>query len=788
MKRYYVIIIAVILSLGFIKVTFTTDLGTPNVEEVYGGRINYINGYKFHSDSTRVFISTESANSIFYADMYTTTTGTPSSTKFKVVSSVDNTQNFGSSINNIQIHEPSEQFVFINDSNELYSTTIAATTASNTGISGVSDVIINGDYTFAAGATNLHFGSIDASGSYTTGTGSPISFPSFSDLFYLNIDTTTKLLYAFSKGTTPKLYVSSATYDAFDGSTTFSDVSPTLTSTSVTWTAFGIAPDGRFFISGTDNSTKFITYSDDSGATWTEFDTTITGTSATNFSFSGTASSYYVLTATMFSNNKGVSGTWAKFGVTSHYTYPNDGAVFVDPNNSNIFYSTSDQGLGISFDKGINVSSADDGIEAVQVNDMEMTSDKKIGWIASKSGIRKVTDYTTSPSWTNAMFPNGDGSGYHSIAMKLSDDNTAYAGNVRIYKTTDSGTNWTKIFTPENSPYNFSNVSTMAKAITICPYDESIVFAGFEIKDADKGGLFISEDAGSTWTQQLLHASSTGNDVDIRDIVFTEESGVITAYVGVDYDLSSPTGRSIYKVVQGSSSWTATRDMDAATTSTGTTIVVTINDLDYESTNNTVFATGTDAGTNHPVSYYKPLSGTGKWTVNTTSGFPFVAGKEGKATTYGIDTLYCAVDNEIYYLAKTESSWIKGYTYPNGTKINFLYYDDLLIGTDTGLYSQIGPTNNTANIHDVSLEKFTLFPNPVKPNSILKINYNIEIHQPSIKIYTISGQLINEFKEENISNDKSSLQFKMPKIKTGIYLLRLFGNKKEITTKKIIIE
>jgi len=270
--------------------------------------------------------------------------------------------------------------------------------------------------------------------------------------------------------------------------------------------------------------------------------------------------------------------------------------------------------------------------------------------------------------------------------MKPSDDNTAYAGNVRIYKTTDSGKNGSRVFTPESATYNFPSVGTMAKAITICPYNENIVIDSFEIKDADKGGLFISEDAGVTWTQQLLHSSSSANDVDVRDIVFTQESGVITAYVGVDYDLSSPTGRSIYKVTKGSSSWTVTRDMDAATTSTGTTIVVTINDLDYESTNNTVYATGTDAGTNHPVSYYKPLSGTGKWTVNTTSGFPFVAGKEGKATTYGIDTLYCAVDNEIYYLAKTASARKKGYTYPKGTRNNFLYYDDLIDGTDTGFY------------------------------------------------------------------------------------------------------
>ena len=45
------------------------QLGTPNVEEVYGGSILGITGYEINPDSVRIFISTESANSLFYADV-----------------------------------------------------------------------------------------------------------------------------------------------------------------------------------------------------------------------------------------------------------------------------------------------------------------------------------------------------------------------------------------------------------------------------------------------------------------------------------------------------------------------------------------------------------------------------------------------------------------------------------------------------------------------------------------------------------------------------------------------
>lgn len=779
------------ISFAFVEITYFSTLGVPTVEEVYGGRINFINGYKIHADSTRIVVTTESANTAFYADMYTAN-GTTSVQKFKVIPSLNNTANFGSRISSIQIHELSESIYFIDNNNELYGTNFTDSSANNTGVTGVNEVIIKGNHIFAAGSGQMHFGTLDASNNFTAG--SSISFPNFSDLFKIVIHPTTKKMYAFSKGNTPELYVSSDDYDAFSSSTTFTDISPTLTSTGVNWTAFGIAPDGRFFIIGSGNSGKYVAYSDNSGTSYTEYDSGISGVSSFNIDFSGNATKYHVYSASMMNDNNGVSGAWSKIGKTSHYTHPNDGAVYVDANNSDIMYSTSDQGLGISFDKGSTVVSADEGIEAVQVNDMEMTQDKTTGWIASKSGIRKVTNYTTTPTWTTAIFPNGDGSGYSSIAMKPTNHNTAYAGNVRVYKTTDSGANWTKVFTPENAPYNFPGVGTVAEALTICPFDENIVFAGFSVRDSDKGGLFVSEDAGSTWSQVLLHASSTGNDVDVNDIVFTQESGSIVAYVGVDYDLSTPTGRSIYRVEQTSSGWTVTQDMNSGTTSTGTTIVVTIKDLDFNVNTNTVYATGTDAGTNHPVTYYKPLGGSNLWTVNTSSGFPTSGAggnKQGKAIVHdGKNTLYCAVENEIYYLVDGTSSWTLGYTYPNGTRINCLFYDELLVGTDTGLYAQADPSNQTASVDDFSPYTFSTYPNPINKGNSLTVSYNLEVEKPTFRITNLSGQLIKEYRvNEVINGGNNSSKIMLPtNIRNGMYLLSIYNKKQKLTTKKIIVK
>jgi hypothetical protein len=419
-----------------------------------------------------------------------------------------------------------------------------------------------------------------------------------------------------------------------------------------------------------------------------------------------------------------------------------------------------------------------------------MTSDKKTGWIASKSGIRKVTNYDTSPVWTNSLWPNSDGSSYYSIAMKPTDDATAYAGNVRVYKTSNNGVNWTKVFTPENSPYNYPNVGTQIKALTICPFDENIVFAGVEIQGTDKGGLFISEDAGNTWSQVLLHSTSGSKDVDVRAISFTNESGTINAYVGVDYT-GAGSGYSIYKVTQTSGGWSVSQDMSSSGTSTGSVIVVTINDLDYNVNTNTIYATGTDAGTNHPVSYYKPLGGTNLWTVNTSSGFPTstaTINKQGKAIVHdGTNTLYCAVDHEIYYLTSSSSSWTLGYSYPVGTEINCLFYDELLVGTDTGLYAQADPSN-TASIDDFESNLITTYPNPVNSENYLSITYDFEIQNPTFRITSLQGKLIKEYQKNYVVNSNNKSKIKIENISKGVYLLSMYSKKKKIITKKIIIE
>ena len=102
-------------------------------------------------------------------------------------------------------------------------------------------------------------------------------------------------------------------------------------------------------------------------------------------------------------------------------------------------------------------------------NDIDMNPDFSTGWVASKSGVRKVENYNSSSEiWHPAYFPNLDGSPYLSVAVDTFDNNIVFVGNQRVYRTTNGGTisgsddGWDQVFTPEVGPYNFNRINTIS--------------------------------------------------------------------------------------------------------------------------------------------------------------------------------------------------------------------------------------------------------------------------------------------------------------------------------------
>ena len=780
MKMISQVIQRSIFSILFLSVSLFAQLSAPHVESVFGGRINAIASYAKTVDTTRIFIATESANSIFYADVYSNSSS-PTFGSFTVMPGVDANAGYGADIQYIAANPLSGSILFVTGSRLLVSNP-ASSVVNVIFNANVNGLFIKDNYLFFTESGNLHFGIIDASDVFTEDPTSPLNSTSIGWQNTITVDPTTNYLYVFSKNTNPVLLRFNSAYTAISGSTTISDISPATLSTSVEWTAFNIAPDGAFYFIGHAGQDKYYAYSTDHGASWTSSFIITSGITANNIDFAGNASSYTVYCSDIFNDNNGALPDWHLFGTSGFETHPNDGAVLTDPINDQIVYMTTDQGIGASTDQGYHIFEIDDGIEAVQVNDLSMTQSKNKAWVATKSGIRRVDNYLTSPTWTNALFPLGDGSPYFSIEMGHLNTNVVYTGNVRIYKSTDNGANWTRIFTPENAPYYFPSIGIMANAIEECKWNTNIVMAGYEIQDSlRKGGLFVSEDAGNSWEQILIEASSIGEDVDVTDIVFNIEGSDTVAYVSVKYELAAPQGYSIYRVVKNGTTWIPTEDMLPSNTSTGSVIVASLLDIDLSVTGDTIFTAGTDAGNNHPTVYYKDLTGTSLWTPYTTNYFPF-GNTEATAVTLGIDTLYVAVDNEIYYYdLNTSTSWQLGYSYPVGTRINVLYYDDLLVGTSLGLFGHTGLNPNGVNDNSGEIvnrfELFQNYPNPFNPTTTIQYSIpsvaNGELTNVNISVFDILGRKVATLVNGLKSGGNHTVRFDASHLSSGIYFYQL---------------
>lgn len=678
-----------------------------NVENVFGGTINAIKGSAINNtgtDTFRIIIATQSANSIFYANgIIPTTGGTVHVDSFVVLPSASSSAGYGSGVQKIAYHQTSQKVFFIANGN-IYSSSLTASAATLAVASvGYTDILINGDKIFMLNTNSgntFSVGSLDASGNVTITSSAIIAGTAYSSIVAGYDDK----LYAFKEGTDPQAIQFGGTFTtAINLSSTTIDPMPSL-STSINWRAFNVYTDGTVFVGGNDNAGKQIATATSFNTGYTTTATGIAGVAGNNIDFRpASAGNYYVYCGSAYSTNKGASGSWFNFGNTSFETHPNDGPVLFARENSvsgGVVILTTDQGLGISKNSGSIITEIDNGINAVQVNDFDMEPSKNVGWLASKTGIRYVTNYNTAAkSWSNAIYPNSDGSPYYSAEMVNAD--TVYVGNSRVYKTTNRGTSWTQVFTAENAPYNYSSFSPRITAIAVGGNTNEIVMAGYRLYNGARGGVFYSLNNGSTWQQLLINASVVGQDVNVNDIEMTIDSGKVVAYIGVDYDNStSPIIKGMYKAQWDGTSWSVSSEPIYGAASS----LITVNDIHIVSKDTIVAAGAFYNPTLHheyPIHFAISRAVKNSWTSSVVDTSRVGA---YNAASWNGDTIFYSYSNKIYWdVIKFHSTYTsrKGealyYSVPVGTEINVLFYDELLAGTETDIRSVRGATTVKTN-------------------------------------------------------------------------------------------
>lgn len=469
---------------------------------------------------------------------------------------------------------------------------------------------VNGYWVEGQPASNLYFGTLDSDGNFTSAGKAKITSSAGLWPERMVISPYDGCIYILNNNmqTGAEIYKSSDAYDALSTSTTFSKITPPGDSaTSYEWRAFGVGPDGRLFLGGWTRSgmrSNTIAYSEDGGASWE----TVTLASefsgiGDDFAFIETSTGYDAFCGTMVSSDKGVG--WTNLPRKDlNKAYPTSSCVQIDPNDPQVLYLPTSRGVGYSTDAGYHFYEMNQGIEAVQIRDLVLDPENGSGWAVAKSGVYRVSNFNTDPTWSAPMDPDGNGAQYKTVDMDLTDPtgDTVYVGTEwgdRVFKTTDGGNNWKSMGRPQpqSDPtamagnWSWPNWCGNISAIAIDPSTDNRVFVGYDTGLGGWGGmegervfgqLWVIEEGsaelqpkvgpgmpgpgpgqqGRDWKQIPLYRTETESnrliensmadnknnksyflkgDINIHDILITSENSETVIYVAASYSDESAT-------------------------------------------------------------------------------------------------------------------------------------------------------------------------------------------------------------------------------------------------------
>lgn len=766
-----------ILSFSFFTAfnSYAQVLSAPTTEGIYGGTVKDIATWSFHADSVYVVVSTESPNSIFYAKAYRG--AKHKNFDWKVLPSAGSDDNYGDKVNQIEVHSKSNSIFFLHEGN-LYKTNVLASAATKVD-SLVKNFIIKGNTMILlknnvkpSGNDTLVFGTLNL----TTGTflavGGKNLMKRYKDIPQLEINQSNNQLYILDKGTAPHIYTLTDPFNALTSSSPLTSVvNPSPTIAGIEWRTIGYGPDGTWYIAGQpelNNPTsqdRKIAWSTNNGFSWQYKDMDVPGPQGgvvgSNMVIQDVSGFRSIMVGNAANKDTSKMDIWNNVGskYVSNLNRANDGTTVSDLIMAGMNYHTTNIGFGYSTNYGDSIFGWNKGLEAVQVNDIEMTDDYKTGWIASKSGIRKVENYNTSSEiWANPYYPNLDGAPYEAVAIDKNNADTIFVGNQRIYRSINGGVSsgssdgWSRVFTPEIAPYNFNSINYVCSSIDISRKNSKIVAASYVGKFGQKGGVFYSMDGGNTWTQMKILTSSVGQDVNVLDVQFTYENNKIVLYMAIESNPMVLGAFGVYRSEYDGTSW-STPIQNGAFGATDSVV-----ELELSKSQDSLLVLNVDPGV-LPINnvLIKNLT-TGSW--NNTKG-PMGVGGKASAITLGAGVIFMAINQDIYAISSDFSSgWSLAYSYPVGTAINVLFYDDLLVGTGTGLYAH-ALDKSSLSLTSLDFNKSSLFayPNPVE--DILRLSSKL-----AFKIIDINGLVVFD------SYSKEMDQVNVSKLEQGMYFIQ----------------
>lgn len=482
-----------------------------------------------------------------------------------------------------------------------------------------------------------------------------------------------------SDGESEKLYQST------DGGETWTDMDVS---------AHGVASGGRFneITVDPDNDAhlaiisiigEFPPYqSFDTGNTWTtltdEDGGTISGTHAT---FDGTGRLYV---GSVYTDDPTASPmVWDQVTIDTPNSSIYADTFDTDEEDFNILYTNSSYGVARSDDRGLTWEDKVNGVTSVKVFDVTQATDKNIVWIGANGGLAKTENFTdTSPTWEYPILPTGGISNIQAVWVKPEDPNIVVMGGpALIYYSTDAGVTWSQ------SVYDAFN--GRVQEIIQSRLDDNTLYAIFTDDDLsadDVGGVYMSEDAGQTWTDLAL----TDNLPAVSLAVAADD----TLYVGIGGDADT-TG--IYQYAGGA--WSALSG--SPQTPVITSLLADPSDADvlYATTENDstggAFYTSTDAGVtwSRQDTGLENINHLDTLTLQNSSSNIYLSGQDG-----------ASLNGVVYKSTDRGSSWSLFYTGLKQESFYTMLFDGLLLGNDRGLYGILSKAKLKFTLSDSTIQ------------------------------------------------------------------------------------
>lgn len=343
-----------------------------------------------------------------------------------------------------------------------------------------------------------------------------------------------------------------------------------------------------------------------------------------------------------------------------------------DPTNRARVFAQSELGVATSTDGALTFHDTVNGIRAVQINRIAQAADKNLVYIATSQGLARTTNFlaTAGPTWA---FPfsaaSFDLAQFFSVLIDKNDSNIVYAGGVEgdIYRTSNGGTSWTKVF-DGTQPQDLD-------ALDLIQTDDGTLYAALGKRQHASGGVLKSTD-GTTWT----NISSGSFDGYVHAL--THVGNVVFAGLGQDQEAGDTTQRGIWKYDQGT--WTQVTSIPTNQhiydiRASGNTLIAAAGGVQSQTSDGAVFRS-TDGGTT--------------WTNVTSSGlrtdggwYRTVAFDPTNANVVYVAHGRPAVgSSEIFRSSDQGLSWSLIYTGLIDEVPSAMLVDDLLTGFQTGLY------------------------------------------------------------------------------------------------------